>query len=271
MSVGESESFDLRAAEGFDHLAGECLFHRRVADAVSYYRQALAVRERVLGPDHPEVANTLIVLAGADEDKWDSPETLALYQRAAGIYEQCYQKQSEGRDERFVRVFMGLVGALGGLAGLAFRRGQFDEAESGYRHIQTLVSENYGPDRKWVSPTLSSFARVLIRQGKPAEAEQLLCRAVEQAGLPRPAGDGTLADCLQELGDLYVEQGRVSEAEPLYRRAVELLEPLDWLPELLASALDRLAKVCRMTGRALEAEGVDDRAKQLRGAAPCRC
>src|SRR5262245_22513815 len=98
MSIGASESLDLQAAERFDHLAGECLFHGQVADASSYYRRSLAVRERVLGPDHPEVANTLVLLAGVDEDGWDGPEAEALWQRAAGIYERCYQKQMAARD-----------------------------------------------------------------------------------------------------------------------------------------------------------------------------
>src|SRR5687768_18249067 len=48
----------------------------------------LAVRERILGPDHPDVANGLLVPAGVVErERLDDPEVEALTRRAADICE----------------------------------------------------------------------------------------------------------------------------------------------------------------------------------------
>src|SRR5687767_2169113 len=109
MSDPANEPCDLQEAEKFDHLAGECACHQRMPDAVSYYRQSLAVRERVLGPEHYEVADSLVRLAGVME--WDireESEAERLWRRAVGIYERAYQEQSAAKSELFVHVFMGL-------------------------------------------------------------------------------------------------------------------------------------------------------------------
>jgi Tetratricopeptide repeat len=170
MSAEESEPLDLQAAEGFDHLAEECRFHERLTDAASYYRQALAVRERVFGPDHYKVADSLVRLAGIGEDGWGSPEAEALWRRAIGIYDRCYREQSVARGELFQHVFMGLVGTLSNVAGVAFDRGDVGEAERGYRRIGALIADAFGPDCRWMLPT-SAFAAALIQQGKQGEAE----------------------------------------------------------------------------------------------------
>src|SRR5262245_28364283 len=147
MSDHESEPVDLQAAEKFDHLAGECWCHQRMPDAASYYRQALAVREKVLGPDHYEVADSLVRLAATvGWDQLDNPEVVALWEQAVGIYERIYQEQFAAKSELFRHVFMALLGTLGNLASRAFLRGNIDEAEQGYRRIQTMIDESYGPE-----------------------------------------------------------------------------------------------------------------------------
>ena len=176
MSDAMPESPELQETEKFDHLAGECACHQRMADAASYYRQSLAIRERILGLDHHEVADSLVRLAAIlGWDDKEHPEYEPLFRRACAIYERLYRDRFAAKDELFGHAVMSLEGTLGGLAALAFRRGDLHEAEQGYRRVQTMIVENYGPDCYWMSPTFPTFATVLISklgQEKEAEAER---------------------------------------------------------------------------------------------------
>lgn len=267
MSDSENESKALQAAERFDHLAGQCWNHHQMPDAASYYRQALVVRERVLGPNHLDVANNLVRLAGVVS--WDeraSPEAAALWERAGGIYEPLYQQHVAAKGELFNHIFMALLGTLGNLASRAFHSGDVDDAERGYRRIQAMIDENYGLECRWVPPTLPTFAKVLIEQGKFDEAERRLRTALEQAPNDGSISEWVHSHCLKILADLHVKQGQFGEAEALYKQAVEVFEKAPRpIPALLASALEGLAEVCRKTNRTLEAEQLEKRAREMRG------
>jgi tetratricopeptide (TPR) repeat protein len=266
MTDSENEPLDLQAAEKFDHLAGQCWVHQQMSDAASYYRQALAVREDVLGLNHYEVADSLVRLAGVvGWDERESAEPEALWQRAVGIYERLYQEQATAKGELLQHVFMGLLGTLGNLASRAFHRGNVDEAEQAFRRIQAMIEESYGPDCRWVHPTLPTFAKVLIGQGKQEEAERRLRKAIDRTPKAGSIDEWIHPDCQKLLADLYVSQGRNPEAEPLYRQAIELLERASRpIPNLLASALEGLARLCRKTGRGPEADRLEKQAQEAR-------
>lgn len=256
---------ELKEAEGFDHLAGECLCHGRREEAVEYHRRALAVRERVLGPDHPSVANSLIVLAGVvGWKRFDGPEVEALTRRAADIYEGVVERLGADRSEAFTNAFMGLLGALSNLALLAGNRGDLDVAEAGFRDIQARIAESYGPDCRYVHPTLPGFARLLVVRGKTAEAEALLRDALART----ESGDKwEVADCEEALAELCAGLGRGSEAEALYRSAVARRERIaeDGWPASAAAAaktLRGLARLCRAVGHVEESNELERRAAE---------
>ena len=51
------------------------------------FKRSLAIRERALGPNHPEVANSLNNLASLFNDQGNTPETEPLYRRSLVIRE----------------------------------------------------------------------------------------------------------------------------------------------------------------------------------------
>jgi tetratricopeptide (TPR) repeat protein len=261
----ENESLDLPEAEECDYLAGQCIGQRKVSEAVSYRRQALAIRERVLGPDHAFVADSLVRLGGMV--CWlqgNGAEAEALWRRSVEIYELHYRALRQEKGEPFEHVFMGLTGTLSNLASRALNRGAVHEAERMFRRIEAMVEESYGPDCAWFPPSLLTFARVLIQQGKDQEAERRLKRVTDTVG---SIEEWLYPDCQSLLAKLYVRQGRLVEAEARYRQAVELLEKATRpLPALLAAVLEDLAQVCRKTGQVPEAERLEHRAKEIRSA-----
>ncbi len=56
-------------------------------DPVSYLTRALAIRERALGPNHPDTANSLHCLAVLYDNQGKYMQAEPLYQRALAIRE----------------------------------------------------------------------------------------------------------------------------------------------------------------------------------------
>ena len=56
-------------------------------EAGSLYRRVMAIREKVLGDEHPDTANTLYNLANLLEGQCSYKEAETLYRRALAIHE----------------------------------------------------------------------------------------------------------------------------------------------------------------------------------------
>ena len=63
------------------------LYTTPTSRAQSFFQRALAIRERALGPDHPEVAQSLNNLAGLHTAQGEDVQAESLYKRALAIYE----------------------------------------------------------------------------------------------------------------------------------------------------------------------------------------
>ena len=57
----------------------------KYADAEALYKRALAIREKALGQDHPDVARTLNNLAVVYKDQGKYADAEGLYKRALAI------------------------------------------------------------------------------------------------------------------------------------------------------------------------------------------
>jgi len=68
-------------------LAGLLRNTNRLAEAEPLFRRALAIQERVLGPEHSDVATSLNDLAGLYCDRGQYVQAEPLYQRALSIQE----------------------------------------------------------------------------------------------------------------------------------------------------------------------------------------
>jgi tetratricopeptide (TPR) repeat protein len=91
LASGETEKADLAAnvecAELLDRAAG--YFHGRAAysEGRSLFERALAIREKVLGPEHPDTAGSLNNLAALLKDQGDLAAARPLPERALAIWE----------------------------------------------------------------------------------------------------------------------------------------------------------------------------------------
>ncbi len=220
------------------------------AEAEPLYRRALAIREKTLGSDHPDVATSLNNLAALLYAQGKYAEAEPLYRRALAIREKAL-----GPDHPSVAT------GLNNLAELLRVQGNYAEAEPLYRRALAIREKVLGPDHPNVATSLNNLAELLRVQGNYAEAESLYRRAlaIDEKALG-PDHPGVATD-LNNLAELLRVQGNYTEAEPLIRCALVILEnSLGPDHPGVATSLNNLGLLLKTQGNYTEAEPLIRRA-----------
>jgi esterase/lipase superfamily enzyme/Flp pilus assembly protein TadD len=161
----------------------------KYSEAIDLAERALALSERLHGPDHSLVAISLTNLAALYQSQGRLAEAEPLYKRALAIYEKAL-----GPDHR------DMAASLNDLASLYQSQSRFAEAEPLYKRALTIYEKALGPDHKDVAASLNNLASLYRSQGSYTEAEALYRRALsihEKApAAGPPIGNGMAARCV---------------------------------------------------------------------------
>ncbi|NEP60973.1 MAG: tetratricopeptide repeat protein [Symploca sp. SIO2G7] len=224
------------------------------ADAIPLAESALAIRQQILGQEHPLVAISLNNLAYLHERQGNYLEAELLYRQTLPILQRLLGDEHPA-----------VATSLNNLALLYYRQGRYSEAEPLYRQALEMRQRLLGDEHPAVATSLNNLALLYYRQGRYSEAEPLYRQALEMR--QRLLGDQhpDVATSLNNLALLYSSQGRYSEAEPLYRQALEMRQRLlgDQHPDV-ATVLDNLAQLYYSQGRYSEAESLYRQALEMR-------
>lgn len=207
---------------------------------------ALAVRERELGPNHPSVAETLDALGQVAVEKGDFDAADRYYRRALAI-----------RERVLGREHIDVGGTLGGLAALRFRQGRNAEAESLYIRVLDIGRHSSKPNDRDRASGLMGLALVYWAQGRYTEAEPLLREALSIQERSYGNDHPFVAATMNNLAALYWTLERYADALPLYERARAIFERT-YGPEHphIASVLNNLGEVHWKLHRYDEAESL---------------
>src|SRR5215475_9211793 len=175
--------------------------------------RALELREKALGPEHPDVTQSLNNLANLYRDKGDYAKAEPLYQRALTIREKAL-----GPDHPDV------AQSLNNLAALYDGLGRYPEAEPLYKRSLAIREKALGPDHPRVALALNNLALFYRKQGRYPEAEPLYNRSLNIYEKALGPEHPDVASALDNLAQLYDAQGRYPEAEPLYKRSLAIRE-----------------------------------------------
>src|SRR5262249_5868098 len=140
-----------RSLEEANRLARESkglLAANKPNEARSRAEGALSIRERVLGPDDPAVAETLQALADVEYQLEDFTRSQALFERAIAIREKTLPTDDPA-----------LAEALRGLAGAYHMQGQYSKATALYERSLGMEERALGPDHPEVLRVINSFAK----------------------------------------------------------------------------------------------------------------
>jgi tetratricopeptide (TPR) repeat protein len=233
-------------------------FHGRGAysQAAPLLRDALTMREKVLGPEHPATATSLNNLAGLLHDQGDLAGARPLLERAVAIREKALGSGDVDYRATFLANLAALLHDEGDLAGarplyervLAIRekalgpehpdtatsldnlglllkdQDDFAGARPLYDRALAIREKALGPEHPLTARSLNNLADLLHAQGDLAAARRLDERALairEKAlGPEHPA----TADSLENLALLLGDQGDIAGARPLLERAVAIRE-----------------------------------------------
>jgi CHAT domain-containing protein/Tfp pilus assembly protein PilF len=226
----------------------------RYADAEPLFKQSLAIREKALGPDHPDVALSLHNLAVLYRQKGHYADAEPLFKRSLAIREKAL-----GPDHPDVAT------SLNNLAGLYNELGRYAEAEPLYKRSLPIREKALGPDHPDVANSLNNLAGFFRNQGRYADADPLLKRslAIYEKALGPEHLD--VANSLNNLAELYRQQGRYADVEPLYKRSLAIREKaLGPDHPDVANSLNNLALLYQNQGRYADAEPLYKRSLAIR-------
>ena len=226
----------------------------RYPEAHTFYEKALAIREKSLGPEHPDVALSLNNLALLYDTEGQYPKAEPLYQRALAIREKALGPEHPDA-----------AASLNNLAQLYRAQGQYAKAEPRHQRALAIQEKALGPEHSDVATSLNNLAGLYHTQGAYAKAEPLYQRSLaiwqKALGPEHPF----VATNLNNLAALYYAQGRYAQAEPLYQRALAIREK-SLGPEHpnVAQSLYNLAVLLQTQGRYEQAERLHLRALRIR-------
>ncbi len=292
----EQYGFTFPEAARLLHAAGIYLRdHARYAHAEPLLKQALSLREQVLGPEHPETASTLNALADLYvlHGEYEQAElllqpALARFERVLGpehpevattlhilanlyLYESKYvraeplmQRALNTREQVLGPTHPDVAESLEGMANLYSMQGKYAQAELLYQRALTIEEQTLGSEDPKTLVTMSNLALLYAHQAKYAESERLQQRAL--ATNERLVGHehtSTAANLLY-LGYLYTLQGKYTQAEPLLQRALMLHErALEPENIYTINSLHYLAILSQAMGRDGQAESLYQQAIAL--------
>ena len=245
-AVAEADLCDI--TEPTTLLMGELgsLLHSKAlhADAELLMRRALAIDEKVFGPDSTEVSLRLNNLAYTLKDANYLAEAEPLMRRALAIDVQSFgpEHPTVARD-------------LNNLAQLLQATNRLAEAEPLMHRALAIDEQGYGDVHPNVAIRLNNLALLLQATNRLAEAEPLVCRALaideDYYGTDHP----NVATRLNNLAALLHATNRLVEAEPLMRRALAIdVRSYGADHPNVARDLSNLAQLLQETNRLAEAE-----------------
>lgn len=254
--------------------------------AEPHLRGALDLRRRELGPEHEQVAASLMSLGVLLKEKGDNAaaeqllgDSLAMYRTLLGhehpsvancldhlgrlLSDRGDQAGAEPLLREALTMRIRLLGdehldvalSLNNLALLLTAKGDYAGAEPLYRESLTMYRKLAGDQHTDVAGILSNLAKLLGERSDYAQAEPLFREALAIRRKSHGDEHPSVAMGLNNLGWLLNANGDYARAEPVFREALELQRKLlgDEHPEV-ATTLNNLASLLHDKGDYAAAE-----------------
>jgi len=291
----EKITTDLKKADNLSELASQLYQQGRYQEAIPLAHEALQIREKQLGPDHPNFAISLNNLAELYRSLGSYSEAKPLYQQALKIIEKAlgpahpdvaislnnlallYKSLGSYSDaeplyQRALKINEKVLGpdhpyvaqSLNNLAVLYYSMGSYSDVEPLYQQALKIREKQLGPDHPDVAQSLNNLAVLYRSLGSYSDAEPLYQRALKISEKALGPDHPNVATSLNNLAGLYYSMGSYSEAEPLYQRALKINEKaLGFDHPDVAASLNGLALLYYSMGSYSEAEPLYQRALKI--------
>jgi tetratricopeptide (TPR) repeat protein len=186
---------------------------RKFTDAEPVLRRAVAVKEKVLGPDSPDFARALLDLGALYRLKDEHAKAEPPIRRAVAILESALGPEHPE-----------VAGNLTNLGGRLRDQGKFSEAEPILRRALAIRLKILPPDHPDIVRSTLGLANLYADQKQYADADPLFQKAVATLERLKSYGTGypNLPDTLRLYAGVLRNSGRSDEAQKLEARANSL-------------------------------------------------
>jgi serine/threonine-protein kinase len=269
---------------------GIMLYNRgRLREASAAYREALAIKVKALKPPNRKLADAhlnlsvlLLDLEEPEQGEKEAREALAMFRELFGnnhprvamaLHNQGKSLRALGRldeAESAIREAIAIYGrvfvdghdyhaeALDDLGLILQKKSDLEGAQAAFRQGIIMGKQTVGEGHPQTLRTTRHLALLLESSGAPVpEAEELMKRAATLSREKFANEPISLAECLEDLANFYVQTGRLKEAEPVLLEGYQLLNKGTSLSEQGASHLARICNALESlyagTGRPEEA------------------
>ncbi len=230
----------------------------KYAEAKPIQERAVAVLEKTLGADHPDVGSALNNLANTIGLIGDFPLARATHERALALRE-----KARGPDHPSVATSLNNLGAI------LVAMGDYPRGRSVFERSAGIRERAHGPSHPALAEPLNNLGDLLRKMGELPLAESTYERTL---AIQEAANDANVAYSLTGLGRVKVSLGQLDAALPLLERARTLQnEGLRRFAPLAGRAVPRPRRALSRAGRRREGgAAVGARARAPRRRARCR-
>jgi tetratricopeptide (TPR) repeat protein len=224
--------------------------HVRDPEGEEIGQRMIAIKEKLLGPEHPQVAVSLRLFANLLATKADYERARPFYERSIAIYE-----KTPGMDPRREAY------AYSDLGELLTKSGDFAEARLMLERALDVRLKYFPPDNLNTGSAFQTYAVLLREMGDYAKSREHFLRAI--AIFEKKLGPDHVmsVECLSEFGALLNRMGRPGEAKPLLESALAIGEKAYGPTHIdLAFVLNNLAAASASLGETTRARGLYERA-----------
>lgn len=244
----------LEEAKRLEQQVGELFEENKYDEAIKLASRALAIREKLLPPDNPDIAECLNDLGVLYQQKGEFAQALPLLVRGLAIRE----KALKADDPLIIETLTNLA---------AVYRAEMDYRNAGplLQRVLSLNEQAFGPDHGDVATSLNSLAMLYMESGDYNSAEPLFVRALSVRQKIFGPEHASSAQSLNNLAALYRNKGEYARAESLFERALAIREKAPGPDQRdLASSLNNLAGLYQLKGDYERAEPLFERALTIR-------
>ncbi|MEM7156823.1 MAG: serine/threonine-protein kinase [Myxococcota bacterium] len=261
--LGEEER-GLRRAAVSTSIASARSLMGELEQAKQHYVRALSIQEKILGPEHPNVAIALSNLATLHGRLGEFDEAKALLRRALSVHE-----KTVGLEHPRV------AGTLNNLAIANNSTGDYERAKALYQRALEIRRKTLPPGHPRMARSLANLAVVHRNLGEYERARELAEQALGIQERKLRADHPLLATSLENLAAVLVATQDYDGARTRFERALKIHETAHGADDpRLVGSLNGLAEVALAQGRAADAIAPAERASSLHdnndGAAPAR-
>ena len=223
------------------------------AGAERHLAEALAIRRRVLGSEHKDVAVTLVELGRIYADQGAVDQAEPLFREALAI-----RRRVLGEEHSETAT------SMSDLALTLWSRGDIEHAEPLFEQVLAISRKVLPPNHPDIATALNNLALISMNRGDFAAAAAKLRESIAIREKGPGAGLADVHTAFANLGAALRELGHHDEAAVAVERAIEASEPLGADRPMLASYRLLLARLCVDRKRPTEGEVLARQALQQR-------